>query len=775
MKSHLGHYELVAELGRGGMGVVYKGYEPALARYVAIKELSSKLAGDAMLVERFLREARSMASLNDPHIIQIHFIGQENDQPFFVMEFVDGESLAGLLKREGRLPIADALKILHWSVQGLSVAHGRGVIHRDIKPANLMLSRSGRLKIADFGIALANHDFDSKLTAAGEFVGTPGYLSPEVCLGKPVDQRSDIFALGIVLFEMLTGHTPFSGSSPYKLMHDVVEKEIPDITESNPDVESDVVAILAKMLAKDPADRYQSTQELAADLEKCLLVSQGGPLTIAIGAPDEPIGTMVGLSTPHTPGDGVRKATPLPSINSGGGVAAPVRVAAPVGAGAAAKERKPPSATHVSLTLPRRSRAPRFITVAVVLVLAGASWALRNELSELFKPVATQRPVSVTRQLPAEPAVTPSNRSALPTDTGSAMPSGPADSQIAPAPQDRGLAYFEAAGVALLGLSITGFWFGVHRRRRVESAAGVQSLANMKWRDCIGLVLEAMRRDGYTAAPASKQPGDGDTEFLLSRGDERVLLGYKHGTAYRIGETNVRDFASSVQLQGAQSGILLTLGSAEALARDLAKRYGIQLVDGPTLWPKVRQFLAPNTLDHVRLQAAAQTRKGLWIGGVGSILMGVATLVVANQMLPKRNSRIVADTAGAATRAFAAADSDAAAARAVALPPATDTALKQLNATADAMAAVAKLTDLERAQRRANAARQMASIVQIRTAGWPTQSTLLLTLQQSDGADKTLIDEVCRILTQYEELRYTRLQLQPPTGSNMSVRWRQCT
>ena len=240
MRTHIGHYEIVSELGRGGMGVVYKAYEPALTRYVAIKELSPSLAHDQTLVERFLREARSMASLNDPHIIQIYFIGQENNQPYFVMEFVDGESLSTIIKREGRLYFGDALKILYQSAKGLSVAHDRGVIHRDIKPGNLMLNQRGQIKIADFGIALANHDFNSKLTGTGEFVGTPGYLSPEVCLGKMVDQRSDIFALGIVLFEMLTGRTPFSDESPLKLMLDVVQSQIPDVRSINTEVDQDV-------------------------------------------------------------------------------------------------------------------------------------------------------------------------------------------------------------------------------------------------------------------------------------------------------------------------------------------------------------------------------------------------------------------------------------------------------------------------------------------------------------------------------------------------------
>ena len=162
MKTHLGHYEIVAELGRGGMGVVYKGYEPALNRFVAIKELSPSLAHDPQLVERFLREARSMAALNDPHIIQIYFIGQENDQPFFVMEFVEGESLSGLLKREGRLQPEVALKILHQTAQGLATAHDRGVIHRDIKPGNLMLGSRGQVKIADFASAVKGWPSDQR-------------------------------------------------------------------------------------------------------------------------------------------------------------------------------------------------------------------------------------------------------------------------------------------------------------------------------------------------------------------------------------------------------------------------------------------------------------------------------------------------------------------------------------------------------------------------------------------------------------------------------------
>ncbi len=262
MKTDIGHYQLVSELGRGGMGVVYKAYEPALERYVAIKELSSSLSHDPDLVQRFVREARAMAALNDPHIIQIHFIGQDEEQPYFAMEFVDGESLSSLLQREGRLKAGDALKICQQAAQGLAAAHSHGVIHRDIKPSNLMLNKRDQLKIADFGIAFTHRDFSKKLTATGDVVGTPGYLSPEVCLGNPVDARSDLFALGIVLYEMLSGQIPFNDPSPLKLMLSVVESAMPDIRMLNNEIDADTVAILDKLLAKNPDNRYQTADDL---------------------------------------------------------------------------------------------------------------------------------------------------------------------------------------------------------------------------------------------------------------------------------------------------------------------------------------------------------------------------------------------------------------------------------------------------------------------------------------------------------------------------------
>ncbi|MDW8373963.1 MAG: serine/threonine-protein kinase, partial [Planctomycetota bacterium] len=176
MRERFGPYQVIAELGRGGMGAVYKAFEPELNRHVAIKVMSEALAHDPVVVERFLREARAMAALSDPHIIQIYTIGTEEGQPYFAMEYIEGESLSAKLKREGRLAPAEALSILHQTAAGLASAHDRGVVHRDIKPGNLMITRRGLVKIADFGIALSTRDLSRKLTSTGEFVGTPGYL-----------------------------------------------------------------------------------------------------------------------------------------------------------------------------------------------------------------------------------------------------------------------------------------------------------------------------------------------------------------------------------------------------------------------------------------------------------------------------------------------------------------------------------------------------------------------------------------------------------------------
>ncbi len=374
MKQQLGHYDIVAELGRGGMGVVYKGYETSLNRYVAIKVLADSLAHDQSVKERFLREARSMAALNDPHIIQIYFIGDDEGQTYFVMEFVDGESLGSVLKRETKLKPEQAAKIIYQTAMGLSTAHDKGVIHRDIKPGNLMVSSRGAVKIADFGIALSAQDFSKKLTSTGEFVGTPGYLSPEVCQGKPVDQRSDIFSLGIVLFECLAGRMPFTDESPLGLMLEVVKAEIPDITSLNADVDPELSRILTKMVAKDPAERYQSCHELIDDLSRHPLVAKGGPITLQTKL-SPAAATMVGQKTP------VSVQRPLPSINP-----TPRSSSGPVVVPIAAHESV---LARPATTESRSSALPFAIAAVLLLAFAGGAYAFRDRIPFLQQYLGT--------------------------------------------------------------------------------------------------------------------------------------------------------------------------------------------------------------------------------------------------------------------------------------------------------------------------------------------------------------------------------------------------
>ena len=406
MKQQLGHYDIVSELGRGGMGVVYKGYETSLNRYVAIKVLADSLAHDQSVKERFLREARSMAALNDPHIIQIYFIGDDEGQTYFVMEFVDGESLGSVLKRETKLKPEQAAKIVYQTAMGLTTAHDKGVIHRDIKPGNLMVTSRGSVKIADFGIALSAQDFSKKLTSTGEFVGTPGYLSPEVCQGKPVDQRSDIFSLGIVLFECLAGRMPFTDESPLGLMLEVVKAEIPDITSLNKEVDPELSRILTKMVAKDPAERYQSCHELIDDLSRHPLIAKGGPITLQTKM-SPAAATMLGQKTP------VSGQRPLPSISP---TPRPSSVPPQMPAHESVLARQPAASNS------RSSVLPFAIAAILLLAFAGGAYAFRDRIPFLQQYFGT----------PAATASNDTSSTNVATTTTSATVTPPAPPVVPP-------------------------------------------------------------------------------------------------------------------------------------------------------------------------------------------------------------------------------------------------------------------------------------------------------------------------------------------------------
>ena len=283
MKTAFGQYQLVSELGRGGMGVVFKARDAALDRFVAIKVLGEGLAHDARVVERFQREARAVAALDDAHVVHIYAIGSENGLPYFAMEFVDGVSLDALLKRERHLMPDQAARLAVQAARGLACAHAKGLIHRDVKPGNILISTAGIVKVSDFGIAQSTQDGASRLTTTGAFLGTPGYLAPErYDDGTVSDARTDIFALGIVMFECLAGHLPYKSTSPLALMREVAQTPLPDIRALNPDVDAELARILGRMTAKDPAQRYADCRELIDDLMRHFAIGADEALTVHV-------------------------------------------------------------------------------------------------------------------------------------------------------------------------------------------------------------------------------------------------------------------------------------------------------------------------------------------------------------------------------------------------------------------------------------------------------------------------------------------------------------
>ncbi len=313
MAQKIGHYEILEEIGRGGMGVVYKAHEASLNRTVAIKVLGQHLATDTEYVKRFEREAQAAAALNHPNIVQIYTIGEEDGRHYFAMEYVDGVSVQELIRREGRLTPERAADITLQAAKGLAAAHDHGLIHRDIKPANLMLTREGLVKIADFGLALRPND-QTRITSSGLLMGTPGYLAPEQCLDRTVDARTDIYALGVSLFEMLTGNAPFKADSPAALIRKIVDGETPDPGELAPELSPALRRIVLRMMAKDPAERYQTCYQVAADLTAYLRSVGSGANALPPVPPPVP-GEEAGDPGPTTP----IPSRPSPDATGGGG------------------------------------------------------------------------------------------------------------------------------------------------------------------------------------------------------------------------------------------------------------------------------------------------------------------------------------------------------------------------------------------------------------------------------------------------------------------------
>ncbi|MGC4810248.1 Stk1 family PASTA domain-containing Ser/Thr kinase [Micromonospora sp. DT228] len=266
-----GRYQVGELLGYGGMAEVHRGRDLRLGRDVAIKMLRTDLARDATFQMRFRREAQNAASLNHPAIVAVYDTGEETAPtgetlPFIVMEFVNGRTLKEVLGAEGRLQPRRALEICADMCAALEFSHRHGIIHRDIKPGNVMLTQTGQVKVMDFGIARALASGATTMTQTSAVIGTAQYLSPEQARGEAVDARSDVYAAGCVLFELVCGHPPFVGDSPVSVAYQHVRETPPTPSDINPDVTPAVDAIVLKALSKNPLNRYQSAGEMRADL-----------------------------------------------------------------------------------------------------------------------------------------------------------------------------------------------------------------------------------------------------------------------------------------------------------------------------------------------------------------------------------------------------------------------------------------------------------------------------------------------------------------------------
>jgi serine/threonine protein kinase len=327
----IGTYKILEKIGEGGMGVVYKGIDTGLDRLVAVKVLTPDLARNPELIERFRSEAKAQANLNHTNIATLYAFMQIEGECLIVMEYLEGETFEDLLLRGGKLPWKDAASLTRQALSGLGFAHNAGIVHRDIKPSNLMLTTNGTVKVMDFGIAKALGV--SKKTRTGMQMGTPHYMSPEQIRGRPVDARSDIYSLGVTLYQLLTGDLPFQSDSDFELMSAHINTPPPIMTDSHADIPKGIEQCVMKALAKEPENRYQSADNFGTGLEQAsrlptdlLEVNQVEelPLILPETGKTQPAArktvveqkkTMVEREIPRTATVAISTSTPAPALS----------------------------------------------------------------------------------------------------------------------------------------------------------------------------------------------------------------------------------------------------------------------------------------------------------------------------------------------------------------------------------------------------------------------------------------------------------------------------
>ena len=346
----IGKYEIVGKLGQGAMGEVFRAQDPTLNRQVAIKRISAGLDADENVRKRFQREARSVAQLSHPNIIMVYELGEDGDQLFMAMELLDGIDLKQALAQQ-RLGLDQKLEVIDQILQGLAFAHAHGIVHRDLKPANVHLLPSAKervkVKIMDFGLAKVS---GSDMTSTGTVMGTPHYMSPEQVRGHKADARSDIFAVGCVFYELLTGKKPFDAESMHAVLFKVIQEDPPPLHEAAPDVPAALAQVVERALAKDAAERYQDAAEMLGAL-------RGARQAVAAGLGDERSAAAEWTSTPGRAG------------GRAGDRAAISHSARPGSVSRGSLSRSGPAP---------RSRAGLYAGIALgVVALVGGAWALR--------------------------------------------------------------------------------------------------------------------------------------------------------------------------------------------------------------------------------------------------------------------------------------------------------------------------------------------------------------------------------------------------------------
>jgi serine/threonine protein kinase len=268
LPKRFGRYEVVRELGKGAMGVVYLGKDPVIGRLVALKTIRAAAEDDLEqreFSERFLREAQAAGTLSHPNIVTVHDVGEEDETSFIAMEYVEGKNLKQLVREKAPLSWDRIAEIIAHVAEALDYAHRRGIVHRDVKPANIIITPDGAVKITDFGIAKIE---TSSLTETGQFLGTPNYMSPEQVTGEAVDGRSDLFSLGVVLYELLTKKKPFLGDNVTSISYKIVHEDYARLQSVDPSIPAEFDPIILQALAKDPAARYQRGSDFARALSE---------------------------------------------------------------------------------------------------------------------------------------------------------------------------------------------------------------------------------------------------------------------------------------------------------------------------------------------------------------------------------------------------------------------------------------------------------------------------------------------------------------------------